>query len=108
MFDLNSKESNESVHDTRSRGGARPGAGRKKGEVSKARLAVQERAKLAATEGTTPLEYMLNILRDPTTDQKRKDAMAIAAAPYVHARLAATELSGKVEMSHEQRLEALK
>lgn len=78
------------------RGGKRPGAGRKKGEVSKARLAVQQRAKLASTEGETPLEYMLRIMRT-SEDDKRRDAMAIAAAPYIHPRLAAVEHSGNDE-----------
>jgi hypothetical protein len=99
MFDINSNNSK--------RGGARQGAGRKKGVVSKARLAVQERAKLAASEAETPLEYMLKILRDPSTDDKRRDAMAIAAAPYVHAKLASVEMKAEVAVSHEDALEQL-
>lgn len=38
--------------------------------------------------GELPLEYMLKVLRDEQDDEKRRDAMAIAAAPYVHPRLA--------------------
>ena len=98
MFDLDSKISK--------RGGARPGAGRKKGEVSKARLAVQERAKLAATEAETPLEYMLRIMRT-SDDDKRRDAMAIAAAPFIHAKLASVEMKAEVAVSHEDALEQL-
>lgn len=85
---MNSKQSK--------RGGARTGAGRKKGEVSKTRLVLQERAKIASTEGQTPLEYMLEVMRT-SNDTKRKDAMAQAAAPYVHPRLAAVEHSGDDE-----------
>ncbi len=90
------------------RGGPRPGSGRKKGDVGRFRHLLNERTKAAvAKQEATPLEYMLRVLNDPNTDQKRKDAMAIAAAPYIHARLAATEHSGKLEMTHEDRLKAL-
>ena len=37
--------------------------------------------------GITPLGYMLAIIRDPDADPARKDKLAIAAAPYCHARL---------------------
>jgi hypothetical protein len=30
---------------------------------------------------------MLAVMRDPAADQKRRDAIATAAAPYLHARL---------------------
>lgn len=33
-----------------------------------------------------PLDYMLAVLNDPNADATRRDRMAIAAAPYVHAR----------------------
>ncbi|MDE1995167.1 MAG: hypothetical protein KGI75_21875 [Rhizobiaceae bacterium] len=32
----------------------------------------------------TPLDYMLNVMRDDEADQKRRDEMAKIAAPYVH------------------------
>lgn len=34
-----------------------------------------------------PLEYMLRVMRDPTADEKRRDAMAQAAAGYIHPKL---------------------
>jgi hypothetical protein len=34
---------------------------------------------------------MLGIMRDPTADNKRRDAMAMAAAPYLHPRLTAID-----------------
>ena len=43
------------------------------------------------TTGETPLQYMLRVMRDPTQDQPRRDEMARAAAPYVHARLTAVD-----------------
>jgi hypothetical protein len=45
-------------------------------------------------EGISPLEYMLGILRDTNAAPDRRDWAAEKAAPYVHARLAATELKG--------------
>src|SRR5262245_25674428 len=35
----------------------------------------------------SPLEYMLRIMRDRKEDDERRDAMAKAALPYMHARL---------------------
>ena len=74
------------------RGGKRPGAGRPKGTGNK----VTEAAKRKALEdGISPLDYMLSVLRDEgQTDDRRMDA-AKAAAPYIHPRLATTEVTGK-------------
>ena len=36
----------------------------------------------------SPLDYMLSVINDPGVDDARRDRMAIAAAPYVHARVA--------------------
>jgi hypothetical protein len=38
-----------------------------------------------------PLDYMLAVMRDATADQKRRDAMATAAAPYLHSKLTTVE-----------------
>jgi hypothetical protein len=46
------------------------------------------RAEMVAS-GEMPLAYMMRIMRDPTTEPHRRDAMAKAAAPYVHPTLAA-------------------
>lgn len=83
------------------RGGKRSGAGRKSGSLTKKTAEIAEKA---ASEGITPLEYMLEILRgeapegsDPAqklTFESMRFEAAKAAAPYVHPRLAAVELSG--------------
>ena len=65
--------------------------GRKKGTLNKS--TVERMAELIAG-GETPLEYMLSILRDDSQDFRRRDDMARGAAPYIHPRLAATEISG--------------
>jgi len=55
----------------------------------------------AINKGTTPLEYMLEAMRDPGTDQARRDRMAMAAAPYCHPRMAENQI-GKKETRREK------
>lgn len=89
-------------------GGARKGAGRKKGAIGKARIEAQAAAKRA---GVTPLDYMLGVLNSKGKSLKllaRRDAMAVAAAPYVHPKLAAIEHSGNIgNKTHEEALDEL-
>ena len=67
------------------RGGARPNAGRK----SKARELLIERSRYAAVRASiTPLEYLLDIVQDTAASADKRFAAAVAAAPYVHPRLA--------------------
>ena len=76
------------------RGGSKPGerrGGRKKGTPNKKTAEMQ--AEIAAT-GETPLQYMLRILRDESVEPARRDAMAKAAAPYVHPQLSAVKHGG--------------
>jgi hypothetical protein len=72
-------------------GGARPGAGKPKGSVSKFNDAARAKA---AAGGITPLAYLLGLLRADDTSESVKIDVAKAAAPYMHARLAAVEHSG--------------
>src|SRR5450432_717823 len=76
--------------------------GRKKGSKNKHKAVAELMSDVvvqAAQSGETPLEFMLRVMRDPAQDASRRDEMAKAAAPYVHAKLAATDVkhSGKVE-----------
>jgi hypothetical protein len=67
--------------------------GRKTGgrqEGARNRATAEARAAAEAT-GLLPLDHMLSVMRDPRADDKRRDAMAIAAAPYLHAKLSAIE-----------------
>lgn len=66
------------------------GAGRKRGVGNKSSEDIRRKA---AETGETPLEYMLRIMRDEKTETTRRDDMAKAAAPYVHAKLASTALT---------------
>jgi hypothetical protein len=75
-----------------SRGGPREGAGRPAGIANKASIARQ--AEVAAS-GITPLDYLLQIMRDETAERDERRDAAKAAAPYVHPKLAAVEHTGK-------------
>ncbi len=74
-----------------SRGGARPGAGRKKGQATRLN---EEARKAALAGGTSPLEFLLAAMRDDEREFSVRLDAAKAAAPYVHARLASVGLSG--------------
>ena len=92
------------------RGGKRPGAGRKPGQLNKRTIARQQLASSAASEGISPLEVMLKRMRyyDSVVDRELEkgegadrgiidDALKAAndaakdAAPYLHPRLSAVE-----------------
>ena len=75
------------------RGGARPGAGRPRGARNRKS---REKAEAIERSGLTPLDYMLKVMRNPKSDAAVRLDAAKSAAPYVHARLAAVEHSGKV------------
>jgi len=60
------------------------------------RAAVNKAVVTAVELNQTPLEYMLSVFRDPTVDERRRDMMAMAAAPYVHAKLAAADVRAVV------------
>lgn len=94
------------------RGGKRAGAGRKKGVPNKRTAQVQ--AAVEAT-GITPLEFMLQIMRNEPIYEDPKlqfEATAMrfeaakAAAPYVHAKLSSIDLKADIS-THEAALEDL-
>jgi phage terminase small subunit len=78
------------------RGGYRPNSGPVKGtkyaprgsrKPKESRGGIPEGIKAdAAAENLDPLTYMLKIMNDPDAAQDRRDRMAVAAAPFVHAR----------------------
>jgi hypothetical protein len=71
-------------------GGYRPNAGRprlattqaKSGGTSRGRT-TQPRQRSANEPSTSPLDYMLSVMRDETADSARRDRMAIASAPFI-------------------------
>lgn len=85
------------------RGGARKGAGRKVGSVTKKNREIAEKV---LSEGISPLEYLFSVMRDETLEQRERMAAAIAAAPYSHARLSSVEMNANVT-THEASLDDL-
>jgi hypothetical protein len=73
--------------------------GRQKGVPNKATAA---KAAQVEASGLTPLDYMLQILRDATADQAQRFEAAKAAAPYVHPRLAAVDVGNRDDKPFEQ------
>ena len=56
---------------------------------------MRQRVRKKPMEGaTSPLDYLLGIMRDKDQDARARLDAAKAAAPYCHARLSSTELSG--------------
>lgn len=85
-------------------GGFRPGAGRPKGAKTPKAKPVKVAADIkraARQSGMSPLDYMLTVMNDRDSDSERRDRMAIAAAPYVHAR-ASDAAGGKKEQQQEE------
>ena len=82
-------------------GGFRPGAGRKKGSVSK--MSEEARA-IALAGGQSPLDYLLSVMRDINNDLSTRLDAAKAAAPFLHARLSTIALSARrLAQCHQQR-----
>lgn len=65
-------------------GGKRPGSGRKKGVPNKVTL--KREAEIAAS-GLTPLDFMLQTMRDEDNEFTVRLDAAKAAAPFVHPKL---------------------
>ncbi len=76
------------------RGGQRSGAGRPAGAANKKTREIADRA---AEQGVTPLEVMIEAMRDAYAQGGAAAAFMYAkdAAPYMHAKLASTEMTGK-------------
>lgn len=96
------------------RGGKREGAGRKEGSANTKTRAIADKA---ASEGITPLEFMLEIMRkeelSPDADpaqilahQAMRFEAAKAAAPYIHPKLSSVEMNANVT-NHEAALDEL-
>jgi hypothetical protein len=71
------------------RGGARPGAGRKKGSVDR-RFMQQPAQDERYRNATTPIAYLLAVMNDPLADFRRRDWAAKAALKYCHEKPAAS------------------
>lgn len=79
-------------------GGARKGAGRKKGSCT---TKTRELAEKAIEAGISPLEYLLEVMRDVSQDQKDRIDAAKSAAPYIHPKLSSVVVDGDMSLSGE-------
>lgn len=87
--------------------GSKPGerrGGRQKGTPNAKNA---ERIAQAEASGLMPLEFMLSMLRDVNQSDDNRMWAAEKAAPYVHAKLSAVEMSGSLTVNHEDALEDL-
>jgi len=81
------KDSESKIEKTRKKTG-----GRVVGTKNKRTAAVEA---AVAASGLTPLEYMLQVLNDVSNPLSVRLDASKGAAPYVHAKLASVEVSGK-------------
>lgn len=75
--------------------GSKPGerrGGRQKGIPNKK---TQEKIAAIENSGLTPLDFLLQVMRNPERDMDMRVDAGKAAAPYVHPKLANIELTGK-------------
>lgn len=81
------------------KGGKREGAGRKPGVKSQKTVQREALAASALAQGITPLEVMLEAMREAHQAGQKREAASIAkdAAPYVHPRLSNVDMNAKVE-----------
>ena len=76
----------------KTKGGVRINSGRKPGSPNKKTAEVQRQV---AESGITPLEYLLTVMRAPEAEPRERINAAIAAAPYVHAKLSTVDVKSE-------------
>jgi hypothetical protein len=75
-----------------------PGSGRKRGSRNKRTIALAQASQEAIRSGLTPLDFLLQVLRDPTKDDRVRLDAAKAAAPYCHPRLFAADDANRTQL----------
>jgi hypothetical protein len=78
------------------RGGKRAGAGRKPGSATRK---TREIADAAAANGQTPLQYLLDLMRDNTASPERRDKAAELTLGYMHPKISSAPPSPEAERS---------
>ena len=86
-------------------GGHREGAGRRKGTPN---VKTAEVLANALQDGLTPVEYMLNTMRDENADQKERQWAAEKAAPYCHPRPAPVQRTIEIDLPDISTIEGIK
>lgn len=79
------------------RGGARPNAGRK----ASGRNRITQEAIAKASDGLSPLDYLLDIMRDELEEKVTRMDAAKAALPYTTPKLQPVDGSGDTTQKHE-------
>ena len=78
-------------------GGKRAGAGRPKGSTAPLKGMARKKVMKALDSDTSPLDYILGVIKDPETYNDKRFQAAKEALPYVHPRLANVTHSGDAE-----------
>jgi hypothetical protein len=86
------------------RGGARPGAGRPVGSVNRRTAEVIAEAMAA---GKTPLEFLLETMRNEDLDHKDRAWAAEKAAPFMHPRPAPMERTVSLDLPDTSTVEGI-
>jgi hypothetical protein len=86
------------------RGGARPGAGRRKGGHNRVPSKRRSTFEKAAKGGLMPLEFLLAEMRDLTVPREERRLIAKWAAPYLYPRLSAVAVMKSVWTMTEEEL----
>jgi hypothetical protein len=69
--------------------------GRQVGSRNKRTIAKRDELARMIDKGISPLEYMLDVMRDETRETEERLEAAKASAPYIHPRLSAIQHTGK-------------
>jgi hypothetical protein len=81
----------------KTKGGVRPGSGRKPGSPNKKTAQLQSEVEAS---GITPLDYLLSVMRAPESEPRERLAAAVSAAPYIHAKLSSVNVTGDMNHTH--------
>ncbi len=84
------------------KGGKRPGAGRRLGSQN---IVSQELREQILREGPSPLEYLVEVMRDVTQDTSIRMDAAKAVAPFIHPKLQSVEHSTTDEVGYPTKIE---
>ena len=75
---------------------------RKPRRAAAAPVSAAERLAAIEASGATPLDYMLQVMRDESVEPAKRLDAAKAAAPYVHPRLASVAVGNDGDKPFEQ------
>ena len=78
--------------------------GSRKGKPNKASAA---RERELAASGLTPVQFLTQVMRDENREIEMRIDAAGKVAPYIHPRLAQTQLTGELTVKHELKKELL-